>query len=183
MNAEAAHNLYDDRIAVGRIRKRRQPKAPGAFLTIGEVADVLQLEQHVLRFWESKFPQIQPVKRAGGRRYYRPDDVTLLKRVKNLLYRDGYTIRGVQQMLEAESGTETPEEIKPKSTDAMQKLAVVAAVNTTLQTTQQMMLELDEPEVEASQADTIDSASPIQREKLEALLSQLMEIRELVEKE
>ena len=74
-------------------------KAPDAFRTISEVADELDIPQHVLRFWESRFPQIKPMKRAGGRRYYRPDDVDLLRGIKHLLYGEGYTIRGVQRIL------------------------------------------------------------------------------------
>jgi DNA-binding transcriptional MerR regulator len=74
-------------------------KAPDAFRTISEVADELKVPQHVLRFWETKFPQIRPMKRAGGRRYYRPDDVDLLRGIRHLLYGEGYTIRGVQRIL------------------------------------------------------------------------------------
>ena len=74
-------------------------KAPDAFRTISEVADELDIPQHVLRFWESRFPQIKPMKRAGGRRYYRPDDVDLLRGIQHLLYGEGYTIRGVQRIL------------------------------------------------------------------------------------
>src|ERR1700722_1439399 len=74
-------------------------KAPDAFRTISEVADDLDLPQHVLRFWESRFPQIRPMKRGGGRRYYRPDDIDLLRGIRHLLYGDGYTIRGVQRIL------------------------------------------------------------------------------------
>jgi len=74
-------------------------KAPDAFRTISEVADDLDIPQHVLRFWESRFPQIRPMKRAGGRRYYRPDDVDLLRGIRHLLYGEGYTIRGVQRIL------------------------------------------------------------------------------------
>jgi DNA-binding transcriptional MerR regulator len=74
-------------------------KAPDAFRTISEVADELDMPQHVLRFGESRFPQIKPKKRAGGRRYYRPDDVDLLRGIKHLLYGEGYTIRGVQRIL------------------------------------------------------------------------------------
>ncbi|MGD0721748.1 MAG: MerR family transcriptional regulator [Roseiarcus sp.] len=73
-------------------------KSPGAFRTISEAAEDLGLPQHVLRFWETRFPQIKPLKRAGGRRYYRPDDVELLRAVKQLLYGEGYTIRGVQRL-------------------------------------------------------------------------------------
>jgi DNA-binding transcriptional MerR regulator len=74
-------------------------KAPDAFRTISEVADDLKVPQHVLRFWESRFNQIKPMKRAGGRRYYRPDDVDLLRGIHHLLYGEGYTIRGVQRIL------------------------------------------------------------------------------------
>jgi DNA-binding transcriptional MerR regulator len=74
-------------------------KAPDAFRTISEVASELNVPQHVLRFWESRFAQIRPVKRAGGRRYYRPDDVELLRGIRALLYTDGYTIKGVQKIL------------------------------------------------------------------------------------
>ena len=74
-------------------------KAPDAFRTISEVAEDLDVPQHVLRFWESRFPQIRPMKRAGGRRYYRPDDVDLLRGIRHLLYGEGYTIRGVQRIL------------------------------------------------------------------------------------
>jgi DNA-binding transcriptional MerR regulator len=74
-------------------------KAPDAFRTISEVADELDLPQHVLRFWESRFPHIKPMKRGGGRRYYRPEDVNLLRGIRHLLYGDGYTIRGVQRIL------------------------------------------------------------------------------------
>jgi DNA-binding transcriptional MerR regulator len=74
-------------------------KGPDAFRTISEVADDLDLPQHVLRFWETRFNQIKPLKRAGGRRYYRPDDVELLKGIRQLLYGQGYTIKGVQRIL------------------------------------------------------------------------------------
>ena len=74
-------------------------KSPEAFRTISEVSKDLSLPQHVLRFWETKFTQIKPIKRGGGRRYYRPEDVDLLKGIKNLLYNDGYTIRGVQKVI------------------------------------------------------------------------------------
>jgi DNA-binding transcriptional MerR regulator len=74
-------------------------KAPDAFRTISEVADDLDIPQHVLRFWETRFSQIKPMKRSGGRRYYRPDDVDLLRGIRRLLYGEGYTIRGVQRIL------------------------------------------------------------------------------------
>jgi DNA-binding transcriptional MerR regulator len=77
-------------------------KAPDAFRTISEVAEDLDLPQHVLRFWETRFGQIKPMKRGGGRRYYRPEDVDLLRGIRHLLYGEGYTIRGVQRILKDE---------------------------------------------------------------------------------
>ena len=78
---------------------RRTGKSPEAFRTISEVASDLDVPQHVLRFWETKFSQIKPLKRGGGRRYYRPEDVELLRRIRALLYAEGYTIKGVQKVL------------------------------------------------------------------------------------
>jgi len=83
----------------GRLEEPFLEKAPDAFRTISEVADDLDIPQHVLRFWETRFSQIKPMKRSGGRRYYRPDDVDLLKGIRHLLYGEGYTIRGVQRIL------------------------------------------------------------------------------------
>jgi DNA-binding transcriptional MerR regulator len=79
-------------------------KSPDAFRTISEAAEELTVPQHVLRFWETKFTQIKPMKRAGGRRYYRPADIELLKGIHTLLYSQGYTIRGVQRILKEEGG-------------------------------------------------------------------------------
>lgn len=81
-------------------------KAPNAFRTISEVADELNVQQHVLRFWETKFTQIKPLKRGGGRRYYRPEDVALLRRIHHLLYTEGYTIKGVQKLLKGQGKTQ-----------------------------------------------------------------------------
>jgi DNA-binding transcriptional MerR regulator len=77
----------------------RLDKAPDAFRTISEVAEELDVPQHVLRFWESRFHEIRPLKRGGGRRYYRPQDVDLLRGIRHLLYGEGYTVRGVQRLL------------------------------------------------------------------------------------
>ncbi len=82
---------------------RQGGKSQAAFRTIAEVAAELELPQHVLRFWESKFPQIRPLKRGGGRRYYRPEDVEVLRRVRSLLYQEGYTIKGAQKLLRQRS--------------------------------------------------------------------------------
>lgn len=92
--------------------ERTVSKSPAAFRTIAEVAGDLDLPAHVLRFWESKFPQIKPLKRRGGRRYYRPEDVALLRRIRSLLYTEGYTIKGVQRLLR-ESGGRVPPAVEP----------------------------------------------------------------------
>jgi DNA-binding transcriptional MerR regulator len=93
-------------------------KRPGAFRTISEVADDLDVPQHVLRFWETKFTQIKPVKRAGGRRYYRPDDVDLIKGIRRLLHGQGYTIRGAQRILK-ESGVRFVQSVGRGEAEAM----------------------------------------------------------------
>ena len=86
----------------------RGRKSASAFRTISEVAAELDLPQHVLRFWETKFSVIRPMKRGGGRRYYRPEDITLLRRIGGLLYTDGYTIKGVQKLLREGGGKLEP---------------------------------------------------------------------------
>lgn len=91
-------------------------KAPDAFRTISEVADDLDVPQHVLRFWETRFTQIKPMKRSGGRRYYRPDDVNLLRGIRRLLYGEGYTIRGVQRILR-EHGIKSVQSLTDGSVD------------------------------------------------------------------
>ena len=103
----------DFEIAPGRVRPK---KAPNAFRTISEVADDLHIPQHVLRFWETKFPQVKPLKRGGGRRYYRPDDIALLRRISDLLYIQGYTIKGVQRLLR-EGGGRLSDDIPPPTSE------------------------------------------------------------------
>ena len=89
-------------------RPRSMVKSATAFRTISEVSADLDVPQHVLRFWETKFPQIRPLKRGGGRRYYRPEDVELLRRIQSLLYQEGYTIKGVQRLLKENRGALPP---------------------------------------------------------------------------
>jgi DNA-binding transcriptional MerR regulator len=100
----AGHSDHEPQIPLGlgdpaHEPARRALKSDTAFRTISEVATDLDVPQHVLRFWESKFTQVRPLKRGGGRRYYRPEDVALLRRIRALLYDDGMTIRGVQKVL------------------------------------------------------------------------------------
>jgi DNA-binding transcriptional MerR regulator len=113
----AKSSLPEDDVAPadGDARTRTR-KAPNAFRTISEVADDLHIPQHVLRFWETKFPQVKPLKRGGGRRYYRPDDIALLRRISGLLYVQGYTIKGVQRLLR-EGGGQLSDDIPPPTPD------------------------------------------------------------------
>ena len=88
-------------------------KSPDAFRNISEVSSLLNVPAHVLRFWETRFSQIKPIKRSGGRRYYRPEDIKLLTRIRDLLYREGYTIKGAQQVLKSGSSDDAPPEAAP----------------------------------------------------------------------
>ena len=91
-------------------------KAPGAFKTIGELSAELGVAQHILRYWESKFPQLRPLQRAGNRRYYRPGDVELARRINRLLHEEGYTVRGVQKVLRTKDDSQSepqPEQMAP----------------------------------------------------------------------
>src|SRR5262245_43087165 len=90
-------------------------KSAAAFKTISEVSTETGLPQHVLRFWEAKFPQLRPLKRGGGRRYYRPEDVMLLNRIRRLLHEEGYTIKGVQKVLREQAGERAIEAPKPSA--------------------------------------------------------------------
>jgi DNA-binding transcriptional MerR regulator len=101
---------------------RRAEKSATAFRTISEVADDLEVPQHVLRFWETKFPQIRPMKRGGGRRYYRPEDVDLLRAIRDLLYEQGYTIKGVQKLMR-EGGLKIGDEPVAVPADAVEDKA------------------------------------------------------------
>ena len=99
------------------------PKSPDAFRTIGEVSEALAVPQHVLRFWETKFPQVRPLKRGGGRRYYRPEDVALLRHIRHLLHAEGYTVRGVQKLLRERASRPGAPPLVPDRIEAESPLA------------------------------------------------------------
>ena len=107
--------------------ERRLEKSAQAFRTISEVATELDVPQHVLRFWESKFSQVRPLKRGGGRRYYRPEDIDLLRRIRSLLYDDGYTIKGVQRLLKEGRGRLPLQRIDLAAESALESLRIVSA--------------------------------------------------------
>ena len=104
-------------------------KAPGAFKTIGELSQELGVAQHILRYWETKFPQLKPLQRAGNRRYYRPADVDLARKIHRLLTQDGYTVRGVQKLLRDKLGG-GPSEIPEQRPAAAEVPTAVAAAAT-----------------------------------------------------
>lgn len=118
------------KVMVQETEGRRGGKSEAAFRTISEVADDLDVPQHVLRFWETKFTQIRPMKRGGGRRYYRPEDVALLRRIRGLLYDDGFTIKGVQKLLRdgvGKSASDAPETAVTAAAPVEKSVAVKAA--------------------------------------------------------
>ena len=130
---------------------RRGGKSPGAFRTISEVSNDLEVPPHVLRFWETKFPQIKPLKRGGGRRYYRPEDVSLLRQIRQLLHNDGYTIKGVQRLLKegalknttqlgAMTANESDEQKQPQnSTTSSQEKAALRLIVDELQALRKLL--------------------------------------------
>jgi DNA-binding transcriptional MerR regulator len=181
-------------------------KAPDAFRTISEVAEELDIPQHVLRFWETRFAQIKPMKRSGGRRYYRPDDVDLLKGIRRLLYGEGYTIRGVQRILK-EHGIKSVQGLADQ-TSAVTFGAVEEAIGLSLQEPEEEEgatpiadadseededYETEEKEIDYRFADTDDDGillpfvkgksgpSDADRERLERVLQDLVTCRQLLD--
>jgi len=186
-------------------------KAPDAFRTISEVAEDLDIPQHVLRFWETRFAQIKPMKRSGGRRYYRPDDVDLLRGIRRLLYGEGYTIRGVQRILK-EHGIKSVQSLADNSA-AVSFGAIEEAVGQSLlevdgeDTSIHSDEEEEDGEYEGSEEENgIDfrfveeqedilatfrgnpsppkavEAKPLERERLESALKELLACRQLLER-
>ena len=148
-------------------QRPRLKKAPNAFRTISEVADELHIPQHVLRFWETRFPTVRPMKRGGGRRYYRPDDIALLRRISDLLYIQGYTIKGVQRLLR-EGGGRLSDDIPP-ATEAERAEAVAERTH----------VQEDAPAEGAAPAVAAAAAAPA-REVLVRVLRELEALRRLL---
>ncbi|MEQ1754339.1 MAG: MerR family transcriptional regulator [Micropepsaceae bacterium] len=152
-------------------------KAPDAFRTISEVSEALDVPQHVLRFWEAKFTQIKPLKRAGGRRYYRPDDIDLLKGIRALLYGEGFTIKGVQKVLREQGAKHVAEIGRVGVKEAVGKRDGETVAETgpmlrsSMPTVEQVNLTSDQP------SETLLSE---QRERLENVLDELLNLREML---
>lgn len=182
-------------------------KAPDAFRTISEVAQDLDIPQHVLRFWETRFSQIKPMKRSGGRRYYRPDDVDLLKGIRRLLYGEGYTIRGVQRILK-EHGIKSVQGLADLSA-AVSFGAIEDAIGQSLMETEEEpeirgVADTDDDDFQGEEEEGIDfrfaeiddeeilttfrkgpadraGPNPADRERLERVLQDLVACRELLD--
>ncbi|MGC2776915.1 MAG: MerR family transcriptional regulator [Bradyrhizobium sp.] len=180
-------------------------KAPDAFRTISEVAQELDIPQHVLRFWETRFAQIKPMKRSGGRRYYRPDDVDLLKGIRRLLYGEGYTIKGVQRILK-EHGVKSVQGLADSSA-AVSFGALEETLGQALMEEEpvgEAEVESEDEEEEASDEEGIDfrfvdteddildtfrvgpparaGIKPEERDKLEGVLKALLDCRALLDR-
>ena len=156
----------------------RLVKAPDAFRTISEVSEQLDVPQHVLRFWEAKFTQVRPLKRAGGRRYYRPDDIDLLKGIRALLYNEGLTIKGVQKVLR-EQGPRHVADVGRTGVKAARKAAEIALPEDVgllpallpIPSSEHVNLAVEEP------SETLVAE---QRERLEVVLQDLLRLREML---
>ena len=141
-----------------KVSGRKSRKSASAFRTISEVADILDVQQHVLRFWETKFSQIRPLKRGGGRRYYRPEDLELLKKIHHLLYTEGYTIKGVQKLLREKGKAQL-----------LQETPAAAPQNN------------NEPSVKASvKGSVVGGMSSPERKALKAMVGELRALREII---
>lgn len=159
----------------------RTEKAPDAFRTISEVSEALDVPQHVLRFWEAKFTQIKPLKRAGGRRYYRPDDIDLLKGIRALLYGEGLTIKGAQKVLREQGARHVAEigRIGVKEAgvrregDKVADAVAGADAPSFMPTLEQVNLSADQPS---------ESLLAEQRERLENVLDELLNLREMLKR-
>jgi DNA-binding transcriptional MerR regulator len=157
----------------------RIEKAPDAFRTISEVSEALDVPQHVLRFWEAKFTQIKPLKRAGGRRYYRPDDIDLLKGIRALLYGEGFTIKGVQKVLREQGARHVTEigRIGVKEAGVRREGDKVADAGagaaSFMPTLEQVNLSAEQPS---------ETLLAEQRERLENVLDELLNLREMLKR-
>lgn len=157
----------------------RMAKSPDAFRTISEVSEALDVPQHVLRFWEAKFTQIKPLKRAGGRRYYRPDDIDLLKGIRALLYGEGFTIKGVQKVLREQGAKHVTEIGRVGVKDAgLKRDGETGSASTpmlagAMPTVEQVNLSSEQPS---------ETLLAEQRERLENVLDELLNLREMLQR-
>ena len=174
-----------DQVSESGSRRGQTAKSASAFRTISEVSDELDVPQHVLRFWETKFSQVKPLKRGGGRRYYRPEDLALLRRIRDLLYTEGYTIRGVQRLLRQsgvkavlQAAAET-QDVSDESEETPVQEATVSqggAVVTAEPTLEPVSTASAAPSTPVDPAET-KKLSPETRRELESILEELTALR------
>lgn len=153
-------------------------KSAAAYRTISEVSEELDVPQHVLRFWETRFSQVRPLKRGGGRRYYRPEDVQLLRHIQKLLYEDGYTIKGVQRLLR--EGRAGPHEDNEKPAESSAPSLFGPAEPAPDRTTPEVPVPTDGTVAEPATADGTPRMSPQLRAELSSLLAELKALRALL---
>lgn len=166
----------------------RPVKSPAAFRTISEAAEDLGVPQHVLRFWETKFSSIRPLKRGGGRRYYRPEDINLLKKIHNLLYTEGYTIKGAQKFLKgagrggatAPVSVAEPLSVSPPLVGDVGDIASVSMVETPDSDAKSFQRTDSQDFFEGAPLDSRPKLTSFQREGLQAVLGELLELRGLL---
>lgn len=187
MQSFAGEEVKADTKVTATVSRGAKEKAPSAFRTISEVADELDVPQHVLRFWETKFTQIKPLKRGGGRRYYRPEDVALLKRIHNLLYTEGYTIKGVQKLLKGQGKSSAAE--APAQAPAVAALAAAPAISVVPAATartgmnaEALLAKVDEAVAEQPKGHKAPLSTK-QKAILEAMLGDLKDLRDMIRSE
>ena len=169
--------------------KAKAKKSASAFRTISEVADILSVQQHVLRFWETKFTQVKPLKRGGGRRYYRPEDIEVLQRIHQLLYTEGYTIKGVQKLLRGHGKSQVANgEFKKEQAIQDNHAADAQSGSSRVQSTDQQsqMLQQDsaagrDEQNDSHQAKQDRGLSSRQKAILRSMLGELRELRDMVD--
>lgn len=162
---QLANSVFSGNDPVVESDRVKPQKSASAFRTISEVADDMDIPQHVLRFWETKFSQVRPLKRGGGRRYYRPEDVALLKRIHHLLYTEGYTIKGVQKLLRGQG--------------KQQIVTAQAAADQTVYAAEPKVAAPTPAPAMPAGAEKADM-TPAQRVMLELMLDDLKSLRDLV---
>lgn len=169
---------------LGGDAKASASKAAGAFRTISEVADELGVQQHVLRFWETKFTQVKPLKRGGGRRYYRPEDVVLLKHIHNLLYTEGYTIKGVQKLLKGQGRAQIAAELTGAAEKVAPAAKVSAPANEAVRPEAKVVAQsVAAPVAQQTVGRPVPPMTDKQRAILEAMLGDLRDLRDLIRPE
>jgi DNA-binding transcriptional MerR regulator len=174
----STENISSARVTVGQQYKSRE-----AFRTISEVATDLNIQQHVLRFWETKFSQVRPLKRGGGRRYYRPEDVEFLKRIRDLLYVEGYTIKGVQKLLRAQGKKAVMQDVLPEPQNSNQPSVQKASSLSSAPLIASRPAPVSPASTEHASTQGASSLNPQQQKAFADMLAELKSLRALINRE